>query len=275
MGSRHSDTTTIKRTTLVIRRIVVGALAATAVAGALAEIPATAQAAEPPPLAESISTGSAGVRTVVVNDYSIIITLYSPAPDVTESQLHSDLAARGAAGLQSLETTAGPPPCSSGTAAPLACPEIRWDPDPALQRVPALVFGEGQASTWPISEVVPLWRNPYVSLGASTACPLIRNFRCIATYRKDFGATGWIAKTTVSYSWSITQGISSANITLNDAYVTVDATFRRNALCHQVGHVIGVGHNSSPTSCMYAGNGTAVAPNLDDTALVASLYRTS
>ena len=62
-----------------------------------------------------------------------------------------------------------------------------------------------------------------------------------------------------------TNHISSVYIDYNDRYA-LSASEHRQVACQEQGHAMGMGHNSSLSSCMYAysGSGASTTPNGDD-----------
>lgn len=265
-----------------VLRNVVAIIAAMAIGCVLPGAPASAETSESPSVAESLTTDSAGVHTLTTRDASsgattsIIteITLYSPAPGVTGSQLHSSLAELGTAGLQPLDTRSDRSTCGLGNATTLGCPRYRWNPyRPDLGfpgKINILING---ASTL-LTEAAPRWRNPAFNVSTSSACPLLPGIRCFYVMAANYGATGWTEKSTAYHNSRAPTSLGAGQIWLN-SYYDADPTRQLGTLCHGIGHILGLGHSTSPASCMYASNGTAIAPDSDDLTLVSDVYALS
>jgi predicted Zn-dependent protease len=64
-------------------------------------------------------------------------------------------------------------------------------------------------------------------------------------------------------------------VRLNDYPYVVNAAGHRQAACHEQGHALGMGHNTSTSSCLYfqITNATgSQGPNNDDFSLIAGVY---
>lgn len=90
-----------------------------------------------------------------------------------------------------------------------------------------------------------------------SACPR----HCVPVRRGNYGATAWVGRTTYSY-WPSTNEFASGTmeIRLNDYY----APWKRNLACHEIGHALGLGHNSAQSSCLWHANQQREFPNADD-----------
>lgn len=65
--------------------------------------------------------------------------------------------------------------------------------------------------------------------------------------------------------------ITAASVQLND-YYSLTYSEHRNVSCHETGHAIGLGHNTSTSSCMHESDVSSRYPNQDDYALIDANY---
>ncbi len=103
---------------------------------------------------------------------------------------------------------------------------------------------------------------------------------------KNYGATGWFGVATITRN-ILTGHIESGTVKVNDYYFTgqFDTTAARDhVLCQEVGHILGLDHNTlSPlfgTSCMNDDNATLndpayQTPNYHDAQTLNSIYQHS
>jgi hypothetical protein len=83
----------------------------------------------------------------------------------------------------------------------------------------------------------------------------------------NYGATGWAGLTELTLNG---QHIVKIRVRLNDYYVT--RTLRRLVACHELGHSVGLGHRSTPTSCMMPGSGSRKHPDATDFKEIKRIY---
>jgi hypothetical protein len=222
----------------------------------------------------AVTTGANGVTTVA---------LYTPAPGVSGQQLYKKLRAQGVAGLQqpgSVNTT-GPRArsvsptglglCGYGTATTMTCPPAHWPRNGFAH--PQVYFIDKSSSAWPVVYAVPLWNQAH---GVDSSyryanCPATVGIHCVTATNGNFGDTGWDGLTTmpVDANHNFLDGMT---VQFNDFYQET-ATQHRTVACHELGHALGLDHNSSTNSCMFAGPGAAATtPSGDDYTLLADLY---
>jgi predicted Zn-dependent protease len=84
----------------------------------------------------------------------------------------------------------------------------------------------------------------------------------------NYGNTGWSGLTEATLSG---QHIVRIRIRVNDA--NTPAHFRRLISCHELGHSLGLAHNTRPTSCMRPGAGSTPHPDATDFAELNAIYR--
>lgn len=250
-------------------RLLVTALAA---AAALFSLPGVAFAASAP--ASAVTSADGDVYAVVPgSDGTMSITVYRPAPGVTASALRAALTAQGVAGVQDASTvTAAALPCSYGSARTLTCPPDRWARNGYNH--PQVYFLDHTSAAWPITEVVPEWN---LAIGVDSwyrwytnGCPG-NGTHCVNVYDANYGNTGWTGLTHFNANSSQYFIDGSVYSQLNDYYGGTAAQ-HRNTACHETGHTLGLGHNTSTTSCMYYARTSEQYPNSNDFSMLHSIY---
>ncbi|MEV4416797.1 hypothetical protein [Catellatospora sp. NPDC049609] len=187
------------------------------------------------------------------------VTIYTPAPGVSVEQLAANL---GITAPARVIRPMDPFQCYYGTAYALdsgRCPPIKWS-----GTRPVVYFRDYSNANWPFSAAIPSWNtSPDIDVWHRTsACP--SGSHCVTVYNGNYGATGLEGETTYSYyTTSRTFVDGTVVIKVNDYYHSTYSQ-RRQTACHEVGHAIGVGHNVSTASCIYAVGGTAQNPSGDD-----------
>jgi Matrixin len=242
------------------------AIGATIANGSGASTPATVTA---------VTTGGNGVTTV---------TLYTPAAGVSAQQLYQKLRARGVPGLQqphaadstgpgvrSVSPAAGVGLCGYGTSTAIACPPAHWARNGYAH--PQVYFIDNTSSAWPVAAAVPPWNQAHGvdSLYRFATCPAAAGIHCVTTTNGNFGDTGWDGQTNmqIDANHNFVDGMS---IQFNDYYQET-ASEHRTVTCHELGHALGLDHNSSTNSCMFAGGApSATTPAADDYTLLADIY---
>jgi predicted Zn-dependent protease len=94
----------------------------------------------------------------------------------------------------------------------------------------------------------------------------------INAYNGFYGSTGWLSIAEIrTYSGCI---IKNGRIRMNQTYLDNGSYTRTNkeaVACHEIGHLLGVNHSSSATSCM-SHNLSAAQPDAHDRDIVNSIY---
>jgi hypothetical protein len=227
------------------------AVPAIATATEEAPAPATAPATAPAPAAEEAGEGHVFAVTREA-DGSVTTQSYLPAPGVSVTQLHASLRAAGVQGLvdPASSEAAAAPSCAYGTARPLnGCPPIGWARNGYLN--PRIYFRDYSAPIWPVGRAATKWNeSTHVRVERTTrACPG-NGTHCVKVVSSDYGTTGWIGLTTYSWDGNRKFRDGKVDVKLNDHYVT-NETMGWAVACHELGHAIGLGHNTSKSSCMY------------------------
>jgi hypothetical protein len=245
----------------------------------------------------SMSSGSNG---------SMSETIYTGVPGESASALYGILKSGGVRGLvnpatsqaTSLGAAAVSPntvnhlsSCRYGTAQTFLCGsdntpshQIRWADGCCAH--PQVWFVDHTGSQWPVTSSTYEWNIAHGvdSLYVSGSCPGYSQQYCVNVTDRNAGCSGWEGLTNVS--WNSSYYMTGASVQLNDynGTCTVNGTtynYSKNAngyrqdACHEMGHALGMGHNSSTNSCIYAtiiNSGGALDPDSDDFTLIAQLY---
>jgi hypothetical protein len=239
----------------------------------------------PAPVSGSVTVSGSGSATVsgqgVVaivrgRDGTTQVSEYEPAPGVSDAELYRRLLALGVPGLQAPGVGQGAgtfssTTCSLGSATTLECPQVHWARNGFAH--PQVYFVDHTSSAWPVSTVVPVWNQAHGvdSWYRWQTCPYIAGTHCVGVYNNDYGATGWVGWT--NYAFDANRNLVDSRVTvyLNDHYPITAARHRKSA-CHELGHVLGLGHNSSSGSCMISGAYETPTPSAQDFSLVANIY---
>lgn len=100
---------------------------------------------------------------------------------------------------------------------------------------------------WPVYAAAQRWSvgNPVDFRYTTTGCPL--NSQCV-TVRQAEMAAPTSGLTTTGF---IGRDIKSSNVTFDTTFGrTESADRRRNVVCHELGHTLGLTHRTSTTSCL-------------------------
>ncbi|MBA3528822.1 MAG: matrixin family metalloprotease, partial [Propionibacteriaceae bacterium] len=149
------------------------------------------------------------------------------------------------------------------TTASAATNFISWPKDVIyVQDYTANIKKADGSQMWPVRAAAEYWdnNNPVDFRYITTGCP--RNSQCVPVRQKDFsdpattGAAG--------YSW-VRGDITAANVDLDTSFARL-ATYsqRRNVVCHELGHTLGLKHRSTTSSCLYSMNTSQRYPDATD-----------
>lgn len=99
--------------------------------------------------------------------------------------------------------------------------------------------------------------------------PFQAGARCVDVWNGNYGNNGWNGITYFSYVAGTTYRFAEngVSITLNDYYVTnfPNDNKPRSVACHELGHALGLDHNTSQTSCLGPGGANrSLTPNPND-----------
>lgn len=279
----------MKRSLLLSSVLVAAASLAAPVASIAAPSPPASVAAMP----AGERAESTEVFTVAPRGTGATVRLYDPAPGVTPAELRARLRATGATVVEAGErvsdaiarvqpkTGPGSTERSSALAACLSYGTARQWCDRAWAangfEDPQVYFLDHTSSSWPVSTSVSSW-NQAQGIDSfyrwyTQGCPA-GGVHCVHVYSGAYGSTGWTGEA----SWgtdSTGDYDNTANVTvkLNDSYPGT-ASERRNTTCHELGHALGLNHNTSTTSCLYSSRTSVLTPNADDYSLLPRIYGT-
>lgn len=234
----------------------------------------------PVPATPPQATGSAasGVSTVTVNaDGTRSVTQYDAAPGVSDAQLLQELQAAGAVGTtgSSVSPLVSSTACSWGTARTIQCPPAHWANNGHAH--PQVYFVDHTGSAWPVDQATYTWNQAQGidSLYTWGSCPGYGGTHCVNVNDANYGATGWVGLTTYQLGSNNNFVDGKVFVRLNDYPYGVNAAGHRQAACHEQGHALGMGHNTSTSSCLYFQITNATGsqrPNNDDFSLIAGVY---
>ena len=225
---------------------------------------------------EAAQPAPRNVRSVLKNaDGSTTESIYTPAEGITPEELATRLTADGVPDV-TLDDPKPPPgvaPCSYGTARTWATATTcfaRWST--RGQPRPRIFFRDRSTAAWPVGRAVTKWNETsgidsrYFAFSQGCAA----GGHCVIIYNAAYGATGWTGMTTRTLNAAGTY-IEGAYIQLNETYGGTTAQ-RWNTACHEIGHVLGLDHNTSTNSCLYGSRTSVTAPSSQDFALLERYY---
>ncbi|GAA1383951.1 hypothetical protein GCM10009661_64520 [Catellatospora chokoriensis] len=254
------------------RRISLALTAAAATVTAIAAVPAHAA---PAPSNERVVTVERAA------DGTLTETIYQVAPGFTGADLANNLRARGASGVAVLsgeqasgDVVAAVAACSSGSArtwpSSATC-FVRWSYNGAVR--PVIDFVDHSGASWPVGRAVTEWNETSgidsIYRPASSGCDGAPA-HCVHVYSSNYGATGWTGSTSRTFNAANTY-YASASVKLNDYYGGTEAQ-KWNTACHELGHVLGLDHNTGTESCLYSSRTSTKYPDADDYNLIERYY---
>ncbi|QFZ19726.1 matrixin family metalloprotease [Saccharothrix syringae] len=238
--------------------------------------PPTAPAPTTRPAPQPGVGGDRGVRTVRdLGDGTSETTLYAPAPGITDQQLFDRLKEQGVTGLVDPRaegvTALDDGACAWWTATTLTCPRVEWARNGHAH--PQIYFVDHTSAAWPVDAAVSTWNQAQGvdSWYRWATCPNVGGAHCVNVTNGDFGATGWSTQTTWQDNGTFFID-GSVRSEFNDYYPR-SANAHRKTACHELGHALGLSHNTNESSCLFhANNDIAPLPDGNDFALLADLY---
>ncbi len=260
--------------------------------------PAAPVSAPAAPVSAGRDVDGGEVYSVSLNaDGSGSATAYNAVAGVTSRQLYAELKARGVGGLRAPSAGAALSPatltsCRYGTASLFRCAgdanathQIHWANNGYAH--PQVYFVDTTTARWPVSASTAVWNQAHGidSRYVWARCPTTGGVHCVVVSDADYGSSCWQGLTRVS--WDSRYNLTFAGIELNDyagsgscgghavSYAKNSARYRQDA-CHELGHALGMGHNSAAAgSCLYGtiiNSANDLVPSGQDLALIAGLY---
>jgi Matrixin len=209
--------------------------------------------------------------------------IYTPAPGVTPEQLADMLRKQGKQHVevarhdepsqsQSDIGAAGADDCAYGWARTITCPVSYWDnlnrPDPLV------VISDYSGLAWPTDNAVYKWNavpNIEVWYQYQAWCDPYGDRHCVDVYSGNYGATGWLGRATRYYIPPNYGSFLSAKVDLNEYYPLTNTT-HNHVVTHELGHVLGLGHNTWSGDVMYPSGSSREDIGGENAVLLASLY---
>jgi Matrixin len=245
-----------------------------------------------------------GVLSVALNsDGSGSATIYDPVAGESSATLYSVLRSAGVTNLRLPGLGTGAPSkvapntansltsCHYGTAQTFRCGsdntlthQIRWADGCCAH--PQVWFVDHTGANWPVDQSAYTWNQAVGvdSIYVWGSCPGYANQHCVNVTDRNAGCSGWQGLTNVS--WDANYYMTGATVQLNDyngnctvngvtyVYAKNAYGYRQDA-CHEMGHALGMGHNSATNSCIYGtiiNSAGAQTPDGNDFTLIAQLY---
>lgn len=218
--------------------------------------------------------------TEILADGAIAVTTYTPAPGVTPEELAEELRQDGETNVEVVEheqehhRAAGD--CSYGYARSITCPVSFWAnhsfEDPRVR------FNDHSSASWPLTNAVYKWnQTPNIdSYYLSNSCPFQAGARCVDVY-SGYYDTSWVGLATRAYDPGAPIYGRFAEqghyIQLNDKFSPTTYGFtRNNVVTHEVGHILGLGHNTVASDVLHATANSTEALGGQNPVLLSSIY---
>ena len=228
------------------------------------------------PIVEVTSTESLPDGTVRVDTYTLA---QGAAPEQVAARLRKE-------GKQNVKVTSHAPEsetksdvgtaaasdCSYGQARSVTCPVSYWR---NLGRGnPVVMFSDYSSAAWPVDSAVYKWNvvpniDSWYRYGGH--CDAVNDAYCVNVYSTNEGASGLWGRTTHYYIPPFYGAVVGAEVHLND-YYNLSAAQRNSTTIHELGHVLGLGHNMWSGDVMYAIEPFRQDIGGENSALLASIY---
>lgn len=221
------------------------------------------------------------VSVVALPDGHTDVARYTPAPGVSADRLRAQLTALGVRGVVQPDPARAQPrdvfTCYYGSAYALEagrCPAASWRYNGRGN--PLVQFSDHTPAPWPVSWAAGVWdTSPAVDVRYGfNRCSTEAGAHCVDV-RTEWNAANWVGMT----YWRLDAQRAFVDayvwVRFNERYAGIPTGQRQAAACHELGHALGVGHNTATDSCMYSSVADyRTVPNSNDWGLLQNvLYR--
>ncbi len=133
---------------------------------------------------------------------------------------------------------------------------------------------DNSTKAWPVGPAMTNWARSHrlIYRKAEHNCE-----RCIKVYSRNYGPTSWAGRT---ITWGLDGRIYKAKVQFNDYFGNYFgprgprpiANYHHSIACHELGHAVGLGHNSDETSCMTTGGTWPIRGSAEDYGMLRRIY---
>jgi hypothetical protein len=123
---------------------------------------------------------------------------------------------------------------------------------------------------WPVAAAAEKWDNDNPTDYRYTTTPCPAGAQCVVVQQKELAAPA-VGTTATAFSGT---AIVSAAIVLDTTFgKTGSAARRRNVVCHELGHALGLQHRTGTTSCMSPYVSDQRYPDKVDVQILGAMYK--
>lgn len=129
-------------------------------------------------------------------------------------------------------------------------------------------FVDFTGSRWPVNASTVTWnQSSRVKSYYASSCPS-STLNCVDVleYNRDDGNLGF-----AEYAWDGNRHFTFGRVQLNNRY-TPGADDDRQTVCQELGHILGLDHQSAPDSCMDDSTNNVRFPNSHDYSQLSTVY---
>jgi len=163
--------------------------------------------------------------------------------------MHTIVAALAASAAVLTSSVLGSPTTATAAVTPTATVSfISWPKDViyVYDKTADLRKSDG-SPVWPVHAAAERWDdgNPVDFRYTTTGCPI--NSQCVTVHQAEMAAPT-VGLTVTTF---VGADIKTSNVTLDTTFGrTESAARRRNLVCHELGHALGLAHRTSTSSCL-------------------------
>jgi hypothetical protein len=170
----------------------------------------------------------------------------------------------GAAGTSTAEATVTTPVV-------VATPTVAWPKDVVyVYDMTAKLKKADGSPRWPVAAAAEKWDNDNPTDYRYTTTPCPAGAQCVVVQQKELAAPA-VGTTATAFSGT---AIVSAAIVLDTTFgKTGSAARRRNVVCHELGHALGLQHRTGTTSCMSPYVSDQRYPDKVDVQILGAMYK--